>query len=78
MRKINMRRVCFSAQNAYFPNHNDIIEYWNNISPWSRTLKMRNLEELEPPKDLKIQTAFKIVKMKTDVKDLANTAAASA
>ena len=43
-----------------------------------KTFKMRNLEELEPPKDLKIQTAFKIVKMKADVKDYANTAAGSA
>lgn len=39
---------------------------------------MKNLEELEPPKDLKIQTAFKIVKLKADVKDYANTAAGSA
>ena len=43
-----------------------------------KTFKMRNLEEIEPPKDLKIQTAFKIVKMKADVKDYANTAAGSA
>lgn len=43
-----------------------------------KTFKMRNLEELEPPKDLKIQTAFKIVKLKADVKDYANTAAGSA
>ena len=43
-----------------------------------KTFKMKNLEELEPPKDLKIQTAFKIVKMKADVKDYANTAAGSA
>ena len=43
-----------------------------------KSFKIRNLEELEPPKDLKIQTAFKIVKMKADVKDYANTAAGSA
>jgi len=43
-----------------------------------KTFKMKNLEELEPPKDLKIQTAFKIVKLKADVKDYANTAAGSA
>merc|ERR1712227_1154856 len=43
-----------------------------------QTFKMKNLEEMEPPKDFKIQTAFKIIKMKDDVRSIANTAAACA
>ena len=43
-----------------------------------RTFKIRNLDEMEPPADVKIQTAFKIVKMKADVKEAANTSAPSA
>ena len=42
------------------------------------TFKIRNLDEMEPPEDVKIQTAFKIVKMKADVKEAANTSASSA
>merc|ERR1712079_465655 len=42
------------------------------------TFKIRNLDEMDPPEDVKIQTAFKIVNMKADVKEAANTAAASA
>ena len=47
-------------------------ELWNKIvvivNRAARVvLKIRNLDKMQPPEDVKIQTAFKIVKMKADV-----------
>jgi len=33
---------------------------------------MKNLDEMEPPKDIKIQTAFKIIDLKEEVKNIDN------
>jgi len=69
--KITLLGICIGSAIA-----NAFVLYKKVCKP--QTFKMKNLEEMEPPKDFKIQTAFKIIKMKDDVRSIANTAAACA
>merc|ERR1711884_21849 len=69
--RLTLLALCLGAGAA-----NAYIMYKQVCQPG--TFKIRNLDEMEPPEDVKIQTAFKIVKMKADVKEAANTSASSA